>query len=457
MSNYEHFEDEDDYDYIRRQKEAKEAEKLAQAIEMQKLAQQQALQYKSQSQNNYESPNFAEIFGYHKRKNQHAKPIQGSGLNKSTPREPNFAEIFGYHKRKNSHAKPIQGSGLSNSTTHEANFAERFGYHKRKNRHAKPVQGFNLGEESYTNDPYSGKELDIPENLTERIKDSFGIDTNEISIVESSEVAKLGAKATAQGNVISFAPSEYQPNTKEGLELLGHELNHIRDQALNKVTANITGTNINIDVAHETNSDRAGKAFASGTLSGATPITVNSASGAPIQRFAILIKAAPPVWKIITNILTTVGIISTSTICAYVTATVIIDNLNPDDLDVIMHEHPNIAIQDVVDSYVQDMINNYGGKTPSGKDNVRVGSGVANVTVGGVGAVVNSVNLKESVGEVLKRKLGKIRNAPLPPGSPTWEAIIPLTMGEVQRRKKRGDIGFGTIWKLLTDQRFNRN
>jgi len=285
VSDYEYFEDEDDNDYLRRQKEAEEAAKLAQAIEMQKLAQQQALQYESNSQNNYESPNFAERFGYHKRKNRHAKPIQGSGLSNSAPREPSFAERFGYHKRRNRHAKPIQDSGMSKPKPREGNWSEIFGYNKRKNRHKKPVQGVNSNEENSTNNPYSGKELHIPESLKESIKDGFGVDTSELSILESPEVAEMGAKATAQGDVIRFAPGEYKPDTKEGLELLGHELNHIRDQALGKVTANVEGTNINIDATHEANSDRAGEAFTNGTLTGASPVSIkkNNVTSTPLQ------------------------------------------------------------------------------------------------------------------------------------------------------------------------------
>ena len=61
-----------------------------------------------------------------------------------------------------------------------------------------------------------------------------------------------------------------------------------------------------------------------------------------------------------------------------------------------------------------------------------------------------------TVSDILKTKKGTIKNAPLPPGSPSWNSIMTLTLAEIQRRAQRGDIGYGTIYKLLTDSRFNK-
>jgi len=72
------------------------------------------------------------------------------------------------------------------------------------------------------------------------------------------------------------------------------------------------------------------------------------------------------------------------------------------------------------------------------------------------GNVYFAANKNKTVSEILKSKKGSIRNAPLPPGSPSWDSILTLTLAEIQRRAQRGDIGFGTIYKLLTDSRFNR-
>jgi hypothetical protein len=154
-----------------------------------------------------------------------------------------------------------------------------------------PIQGFGLSRsrsaKGYFDNPYSGRKLDISDELSANIQDGFGIDTSKLSLLESPDVAEFGAIATAQGNVIRFAPRYYQPDTMVGLKILGHELNHVRDQALGKVHANIEGTNINLDSAFESSSDYAGDAFASGILNNASPVLIsdNSATSAPVQGF----------------------------------------------------------------------------------------------------------------------------------------------------------------------------
>ncbi|MFH5803995.1 hypothetical protein [Alienimonas sp. DA493] len=61
-----------------------------------------------------------------------------------------------------------------------------------------------------------------------------------------------------------------------------------------------------------------------------------------------------------------------------------------------------------------------------------------------------------TVRDVLKLKKGSVRTAPLPPGSPAWEAILDLTWEEVCRAADAGADGFRTIRKLLSDKRFDR-
>jgi len=160
---------------------------------------------------------------------------------------------------------PVQ---MKKASTHNQK-ANKFNWQKSADRYAErymELKAKGVFDEKpidqYCKNANSGKKLDVSEGLSERIEDAFGIDTSELTILESPAVAELSAKAIAQGDTISFAPGEYKPDTTEGLELLGHELNHIRDQALGKVTANVEGTNINIDTTHEANSERAGKAFA---------------------------------------------------------------------------------------------------------------------------------------------------------------------------------------------------
>ncbi|MDR0493646.1 MAG: LysM peptidoglycan-binding domain-containing protein [Nitrososphaerota archaeon] len=133
--------------------------------------------------------------------------------------------------------------------------------------------------------PYSGKPLHVSNALAKDVKESFGITVSELALRESPEVAKMGAKAAAQGNVIRFAPGEFNPDTRGGLCILGHELAHVREQAQGGVRANVEGTNIYYDQGHEAKSARAGEAFADGVLTNATPMSLGgiSALDAPVS------------------------------------------------------------------------------------------------------------------------------------------------------------------------------
>jgi hypothetical protein len=49
----------------------------------------------------------------------------------------------------------------------------------------------------------------------------------------------------------------------------------------------------------------------------------------------------------------------------------------------------------------------------------------------GGGKQVSSQNAGKTVAEILKGKKGSIKNAPLPPGSPTWDSILNKTWDEI--------------------------
>ncbi|MCL2643474.1 MAG: LysM peptidoglycan-binding domain-containing protein [Candidatus Bathyarchaeota archaeon] len=150
-----------------------------------------------------------------------------------------------------------------------------------------PLQGKDLPKNATISqrNPYAGTPLSVSGDLSESIQNSFGIDTNKLSLRESLEVSKMGARATSQGNVIRFAPGEFSPSTHKGLSVLGHELTHVREQAMGGVHANVDGTNIHYDKGHESRSDKMGEAFANGMLSEATPINMGTlnAFNAPVQ------------------------------------------------------------------------------------------------------------------------------------------------------------------------------
>ena len=60
------------------------------------------------------------------------------------------------------------------------------------------------------------------------------------------------------------------------------------------------------------------------------------------------------------------------------------------------------------------------------------------------------------VREILRLKKAGIRNAALPPGSPTWVEIDGMMWEEIDEAAHRNEPGFKTIRKLLADLRFDR-
>lgn len=83
----------------------------------------------------------------------------------------------------------------------------------------------------------SGRGAPLPEEIRRRMERAFGADFSEVRIHEGDEAASaVGAKAFTQGTEIHFAPGEYDPGSPVGLELLGHELAHVVQQAQGRVS-----------------------------------------------------------------------------------------------------------------------------------------------------------------------------------------------------------------------------
>lgn len=69
---------------------------------------------------------------------------------------------------------------------------------------------------------------------------------------------------------------------------------------------------------------------------------------------------------------------------------------------------------------------------------------------------LNVPNQGPTVGDVLKGKKGSIKNAPLPPGSPGWNDITGMPIGQVQQNAQNNVPGYKTIWKLLNKGEYNK-
>lgn len=60
------------------------------------------------------------------------------------------------------------------------------------------------------------------------------------------------------------------------------------------------------------------------------------------------------------------------------------------------------------------------------------------------------------VSEILKRKRGSIKQAPLPEGAPGWDEIVNCTWGEIEERERQNLPGYRTIKKLLQKKEYDR-
>ncbi|MDP9372994.1 MAG: hypothetical protein M3Q65_11205 [Chloroflexota bacterium] len=63
---------------------------------------------------------------------------------------------------------------------------------------------------------------------------------------------------------------------------------------------------------------------------------------------------------------------------------------------------------------------------------------------------------EERVRDILKRKKGSIKNAPLGQRAPSWDEVLDLTWQQVEAGARENKPGYRTIRKLLSDSRFDR-
>ncbi|QCK17114.1 hypothetical protein DCC35_16675 [Mangrovivirga cuniculi] len=99
------------------------------------------------------------------------------------------------------------------------------------------------------------------------MENSFGTSFSDVNVhKDSPEATNMGAKAFAQGNDVHFAPGQYNPESKSGQELIGHELTHVVQQKQGRVkaTTQAKGAAVNDDSALEKEADVMGRKAAKG-------------------------------------------------------------------------------------------------------------------------------------------------------------------------------------------------
>ncbi len=106
----------------------------------------------------------------------------------------------------------------------------------------------------------------IPDGVLQKMEASFGTSFSDVNIHVGGEASKVGALAYTQGSDIHFAPGQYNPESRPGQELLGHELAHVVQQREGRVKANaeVAGMPLNDDKSLEAEADRLGAKAAAG-------------------------------------------------------------------------------------------------------------------------------------------------------------------------------------------------
>jgi hypothetical protein len=106
----------------------------------------------------------------------------------------------------------------------------------------------------------------MPVSVEAKMENSFNTDFSNVNIHEGDNASKVNAHDSTQGNDIHFAPGQYNPDSKHGQELLGHELTHVVQQREGRVqpTVQKKGVSVNDDKGLEKEADYAGKMAANG-------------------------------------------------------------------------------------------------------------------------------------------------------------------------------------------------
>jgi hypothetical protein len=131
---------------------------------------------------------------------------------------------------------------------------------------------------------------DNQSNVLAEMGKSFGTDFSDVKIhTNSQKASKIGAHAFAQGNDVHFAQGKFDPNTKTGKQLIGHELSHVVQQRNGEVKPNVQmkGLGINTDDRLENEADKQGALAAEGKAVQTKPVSSSSvkSEGAPVQGF----------------------------------------------------------------------------------------------------------------------------------------------------------------------------
>jgi len=147
----------------------------------------------------------------------------------------------------------------------------------------------------------------MPEDIQAKMESALNTGFSGVKIHPNSQKATdLGALAYTQGNDIYFAPGKYEPGSRAGQELLGHELAHVVQQREGRVktTLQMQGVSINDDPALEKEADIQGQAAAAHQLKAedAKPLIgsgeANTSTPSPALEEALQLKAGVDLFEV---------------------------------------------------------------------------------------------------------------------------------------------------------------
>jgi hypothetical protein len=137
----------------------------------------------------------------------------------------------------------------------------------------------------------SGDGQSLPPPVLGKMQRSFGHSFSDVRIHSGAEAKAVGALAYTRGEDIHFQPGLYDPSSLHGQELLGHELTHVIQQRVGRVSQPQSKADgaapINADSALEAEADRMGHKAASGQEARVT------GAGRGLQRKADVIQRDP--------------------------------------------------------------------------------------------------------------------------------------------------------------------
>jgi len=117
-----------------------------------------------------------------------------------------------------------------------------------------------------------GEGRPLESGIRQTMERFFDADFSAVRVYEGPTAPSMGALAFTLGDEVHFAPGLYDPASREGVELLGHELTHVVQPRDGRV-ANPYGRGVAIvqDPALEAEADRMGQQIAAAMWSPATP------------------------------------------------------------------------------------------------------------------------------------------------------------------------------------------